>query len=153
MEMWPWIPVLSFLAVAEHRLIPASARSIGHQLRKACRQSVCAPACQGQLPGGHAGVGVISLCGASLCAPSLVTPEFKEFFRWVTLPAADGGVVHLFVVRVDPQKLSLTDRLLQAVLAEAQVVCVGSLCLLLVILMLILVLSLPCQGYFCWSVC
>ena len=41
------------------------------------------------------------------------------------------GVVHLFVVygcqgaEEDPEKLSLADRLLKAVLAEAQVVCVG----------------------------
>ena len=27
-----WIPVLNSLAVAEHRLIPARARSVGHQL-------------------------------------------------------------------------------------------------------------------------
>ena len=48
-----------------------------------------------------------------------------------TLPAARGGVVHLFVVygyqgaEDDADKLKPTDRLLQAVLAEAQVVCVG----------------------------
>ena len=47
---------------------------------KAGLQSVWAPACQDQFPGGHAGVGVISLHGAPLCAPSLVTPEFPEFF-------------------------------------------------------------------------
>ena len=48
-----------------------------------------------------------------------------------TLPTAQGVVVHLFVVygyqgsEEDAEKLRLTDRLLQAVLAEAQVVCVG----------------------------
>ena len=48
-----------------------------------------------------------------------------------TLPTAQGGVVHLFVVygyqgaEEDADQLLLTDRLLQAVLAEAQVVCVG----------------------------
>ena len=46
-----------------------------------------------------------------------------------TLPTAHGGVVHLFVVygyqEEDAEKLQLTDRLLQAVLAEAQVVCIG----------------------------
>ena len=53
-------------------------------------------------------------------------------------------MVHLFVVygyqgaEEDAEKLRLTDRLLQAVLAEAQVVCVGQPILLLVILMLIL---------------
>ena len=59
--------------------------------------------CQDQLSGGLAEDGVISLCGASLRAPSLVAPEFKEFFRLgramrVVLPTGDGGVVHLFVV-------------------------------------------------------
>ena len=48
-----------------------------------------------------------------------------------TLPTGKGGVVHLFVVygyqgaEEDAEKLRLTDRLLQAVLAEAQVVCIG----------------------------
>ena len=48
-----------------------------------------------------------------------------------TLPTSQGGVVHLLVVygyqgaEDDAEKLQLTDRLLQAVLAEAQVVCVG----------------------------
>ena len=56
-----------------------------------------------------------------------------------TLPTAQGGVVHLFVVygyqgaEEDAEKLRLTDRLLQAVLAEAQVSVLVSLCLLLVI--------------------
>ena len=48
-----------------------------------------------------------------------------------TLPAGKGGVVHLFVVygyqgaEEDADQFLLTDKLLQAVLAEAQVVCVG----------------------------
>ena len=66
-----------FLAVAEDRLIPAKARSISHQLREARLQSVWAPACQDQIPRGHAGVGVIILHGALLSAPTLVTPEFR----------------------------------------------------------------------------
>ena len=66
-----------FLAVAEHRLIPPGPWSIGHQLRKAGLQSVWAPVCQDQTLGGHAGVGVISLHGVPLCAPSLVTSEFR----------------------------------------------------------------------------
>ena len=125
-----------FLAVAEHRLIPARARSVGHQLRRAGFHSVWAPACQDTIPGGHAGVGVVSLGGAPLALPSFVTPEFREFFRLgrvlrTTLPTGKGGVVHLFVVygyqgaEEDADKLRLTDRLLQAVLAEAQVVCIG----------------------------
>ena len=59
-----------FLTVAEHRLIPARAGYIGHQLRSVDRQSVWAPACQEQISGG---VGVIGLCGALLSASSLVT--------------------------------------------------------------------------------
>ena len=125
-----------FLAVAEHRLIPSRARSIGHQLRKAGHHSIWAPACQDKIAGGHAGVGVVSLGGAPLSLPSFITPQFQEFFRLgrvlrTTLPTAQGGVVHLFVVygyqgaEEDAEKLRLTDRLLQAVLAEAQVVCVG----------------------------
>ena len=123
-----------FLAVAEHRLIPARVWSVGHQLRVAGFQSVWAPACQDLVAGGHAGVGVVSLGGAPLAAPSLVTSEFREFYRLggamrVTLPTGRGGVVHLFVVsgyqgeEEDSDKLALTDKLLNAVLAEAQVVC------------------------------
>ena len=71
-----------------------------------------------------------------LSLPSFVTPQFQDFFRLgrvlrTTLPTAQGGVVHLFVVlgyqgaEDDSDQLLLTDKLLQAVLAEAQVVCVG----------------------------
>ena len=72
---------VQFLAAAEHRSITARARFIRHPLGKADRHSVWAPACQDQLFGGHAGVGVISLGVASLCAPSLVTSDFQVFFR------------------------------------------------------------------------
>ena len=125
-----------FLAVAEHRLIPSRARPVCHHLRKAGYHSVWAPACQDKIAGGHAGVGVISLGGAPLSLPSIVTPRFQEFF-WLgrvlrtTLPTSRGGVVHLFVVygyqeaEDDAEKLRLTDSLLQAVLVEAQIVCTG----------------------------
>ena len=59
-------------------------------------QSVWAPACQDQISGGHAGVGVVSLCGARfLTAPSPVAPDFRDFFRLgramrVTLPTGEG---------------------------------------------------------------
>ena len=92
-----------FLAVAEHRLIPSRARSVSHLLRKAGHQSVWSPPCQDQVAGGHAGVGVVSLGGATLSLSSFVTPQFKEFFRLgrvlrTTVPTAQGGVVRLFVV-------------------------------------------------------
>ena len=85
-----------FLAIAEHRLVPARARAVTTQLRQARRSSVWAPSCQDVTPGGHAGVGVISLHGASLSLPTLLDPSFKEFFRIgramrVILPLGDGG--------------------------------------------------------------
>ena len=81
-------------------------------------------------------VAVVSLGGAPLSLPSFVTPEFREFFKLgrvlrTTLPTAQGGVVHLFVfygyqgAEEDADQLKLTYKLLQAVLAEAQVVCIG----------------------------
>ena len=131
MGMWHWIPVLSSWLSLRTGLIPARARSVGHQLRKAGCHSVWAPACQDQISGGHAGVGVIRFHDASFAASSLVTPGFEEHSRLgramrVTLPTGEGGVVHLFVgygyqgSEEDAEKLSLTDKLLQAVLAEAQ---------------------------------
>ena len=134
---WTLDSCAQFLAVAEHRLIPSRARSFCHQLRKAGHHSVWAPACQDKIAGGHAGVGVISLGGAPLSLPSFITPQFQEFFRLgrvlrTTLPTSRGGVVHLFLLfmairelRRMLEKLRLTDSLLQAVLVEAQIVCIG----------------------------
>ena len=126
-----------FLAVAEHRLVPARSRNVTTQLRKAHRSSVWAPSCQDVTPGGHAGVGVISLHGAPLSLPTLCDPSFKEFFfrlgrsMRVVLPLGNGGIAHLFIIygyqgaESDPEKLTLTDNLLTAVLAEAKVCCAG----------------------------
>ena len=109
-----------FLAVVEHRLIPARARSVANSLRvTAGHVSVWAPACQDSIPGGHAGVGVVSLKGAPLTLPTFSTSEFGNFFRLgragrVILPL-DGSIAHLFVVYGhqgsgdDPHKLSLTN--------------------------------------------
>ena len=58
-----------FLAVAEHMSILSRALSVCHQLRKAGHQSVWSPACQDQVAGCHAGVGVVSLAGASFLSP------------------------------------------------------------------------------------
>ena len=125
-----------FMAVAEQRLIPARARCIS------CAELVCSlfwvPACQCQIPGVHAGVG-LSGCTLRLLVVFSFSLEFKEFFRLgqamrVTIPAGAGCVVHMFVVyghhraEEDPEKLTLTDRLLGAVLAETQVVCVCQHC-------------------------
>ena len=67
-----------FLAVAEHRLIPSSARSVCHQRRKAGHQSVWSPACQDQVAGGHAGVGVVSLGDALFLFPPLLLLSLRS---------------------------------------------------------------------------
>ena len=124
-----------FLAIAEHRLVPARARAVTTQLRQARRFSVWAPSCQDVTLGGHAGVGVISLHGA-LSLPTLFDPSFKEFFRIgramrVVFPLGNGGIVHLFVIygyqgaESDPEKLQLSEHLFAAVLAEARMCCAG----------------------------
>ena len=103
---------------------------VRHQLRGAGYQSVWSPAWW------SCWCWVVSLGGAPLSLPSFVTPEFQKFFRLgrvlrTTLPTGRGGVVHLFVVygyqgaEEDAGQLLLTDKLLQAVFAEAQVVCIG----------------------------
>ena len=126
-----------FLAIAEHRLIPARARSVANSLKVSSGiVSVLAPACQDSIPGGHAGVGVMSMKGAPITLPTFATPEFSEFFRLgralrVILPLANGIIAHLFVVYGyqgsvdDPHTLSLTNKLLEAVIGEARVCAVG----------------------------
>ena len=125
-----------FLAVAEHRLVPTRARHVTTQLRRARRSSVWAPSCQDVTPGGHAGVGVISLHGAPLSLPTLFDPSFKEFFRMgramrVVLPLGNGCIAHLFVIygyqgaESDPEKLQLSEHLFAAVLADAKMCCAG----------------------------
>ena len=68
-----------FLAIAEHRLVPACARTVTTQLRQARRSSVWAPSCQDVTPGGHAGGGVISLHGA----PPFSSHPFRSFLQGV----------------------------------------------------------------------
>ena len=122
-----------FLAVVEHQIIPARERSVTKSLKvdTGCI-SVWAPACQDSIPGGHADVGVVRLKGAPVTLPTFSTPEICEFFRLgrvvrVILPLANGIIAHLFVIYGyqgsgnDPLKLSLTDKLLEAVFGEAKV--------------------------------
>ena len=87
-----------FLAVAEHRLIPSRARSVGHFLRKAGHQSVWPPACQDKVAGGHAGVGVVSLGAAPLASPTFATAGFRALR--VSLPAGNIGRGGSFVCRI-----------------------------------------------------
>ena len=56
---------VDFLAVVEHRLVPARARSECRRLREKGISSVWSPASQEFSPVGNAGVGVISLRGGS----------------------------------------------------------------------------------------
>ena len=147
-----------FLAVAEHRSIPARSRYVGNHLHRARYQSVWAPACQEHFAGGPGGVGVVSLGGAPLAVPTFATPGFKEFCQLgralrVTLPTGMGEVVRLFVVHryngadEDPEKLLLTDKLFRSPLLTPRLCVSVSLCLLLMISVLVLAYFLMVQRY------
>ena len=69
-----------FLAVTEHRLIPARVRSEWARLKAKGVASVWAPASQDASHVGNAGVGVVSLRGAPLTLPNCATAQFKAFF-------------------------------------------------------------------------
>ena len=132
-EIWRWSlkPTQLLLSIDSSLLEPA-------MLPLSCARLV---SYQDVTPGGHAGVGVSSLHGAPFSLPTLFDPSFKEFFRLgramrVVLPLSSRGIAHLFVsfgyqgADSDPQKLTLTDNLLAAVLAEAKMCCAGQLVIL-----------------------
>ena len=132
---------VDFLAVAEHRLIPARVRSEWSRLRGKGLSSIWAPASQEYSHVGNAGVGVVSLRGAPLALPTFLTAQFKSFFdcgRAVRclLPLASGRFLHLFVLYgyqgadSDAEQLSLTEQLFDAALGELSVVARGQPCLL-----------------------
>ena len=84
-----------FLALVEHRLVLARARSEAKRLKSAGLWSIWAPASQESGHVGHAGVGVVSLRGATpLSLRSLATTASSEFY-------AQGRVVmcHLLVAK------------------------------------------------------
>ena len=60
---------VDFLAVVEHRLIPARVRNECNRLRRKGLASVWAPACQDSSHVGHAGVGGVSLRVAPAALP------------------------------------------------------------------------------------
>ena len=130
-----------FLAVSEHRLIPARVRSEWAGLRRKGIHSVWAPASQEGSHVGHAGVGVVSLKGAPISMPSFATSAFRQFFELgrlvrCVLPLGNGRVMHLVVVYGyqgaddDAEKLSLTNQLFEAVLCELAVISRGQPCVL-----------------------
>ena len=133
--------IADFLAISEHRLIPARVRSEWAGLRQKGIHSVWAPASQEGSHVGHAGVGVVSLRGAPISMPSFATSAFRQFFELgrlvrCVLPLGGGRVMHLVVVYGyqgadgDAEKLSLTNQLFEAVLCELAVVGRGQPCVL-----------------------
>ena len=125
---------VDFLAITEHRLIPARVRSEWARLRAKGVASVWSPASQDVAHVGNAGVGVVSLRGAPLALPACATAQFKAFFdrgRLVrcTLPLGACRFMHLVVLygyqgaATDPEQLALTDQLFDAALAELSVGC------------------------------
>ena len=71
---------VDFLAVLEHRLIPARVRSEWARLDRKDLASIWAPPCQDSSHVGDAGVYVISMRGALVALPSFATSQFKMFF-------------------------------------------------------------------------
>ena len=123
---------VDFLAVAEHRLIPARVRSEWSRLR-------------GKLPLMLVMRGLVSsVCVALPFAfPTFATAQFKSFFdcgRAVRcmLPLAAGRFIHLVFLYgfqgadSDAEQLSLTDQLFDAALGELRTVTAGQPCLLVV---------------------
>ena len=130
---------VDFLAVVEHRLIPAGVRSEWSRLKKKDLASIWSPASQAS---SHVGsVGVICLRSAPLSLPTFATAQFKRFFdcgRAVRcmVPLGLGRFMHLVVLYgfqgadSDAEQLSLTEQLFDAALGELSVVSRGQPCLL-----------------------
>ena len=90
---------VDFLAVVEHRLLPARVRSEWSRLRSKGLSSIWAPASQDSYHSRNAGVGVISMKGAFLALPTFATAQFRSFFgcgRAVRcmLPLGSGRFMH-----------------------------------------------------------
>ena len=134
--IWLLRPRLIFLAVVEHRLIPARVRSEWARLRKRGLASLWALACQDSSHVGNVGVGVISMRGAPVALPSFATAQFKRFFdcgravRCLLLLGA-GRFMHLVVLYgyqgadSDSEQLALTEQLFDAALGERGVAARG----------------------------
>ena len=132
---------LDFLAVTEHRLIPARVWSEWARLKRKGLPSIWAPASQDSSHVGNAGVGVISMQGAPLALPTFATAQFHRFFdcgRAVRcmLPLGLGRFMHLVVLHGyqgadhDPEQLALTEQLFDAAFGELSVVAWEQPCLL-----------------------
>ena len=132
---------VDFLAVVEHRLIPARVRSEWSRLKKKDLASIWSRASQASSHVGSAGVGVISLRGAPLSLPTFATGQFKRFFdcgRAVRcmVPLELGRFMHLVVLYgypgadTDAEQLAVTEQLFDAAIGELSVVAWREPCLL-----------------------
>ena len=111
---------VDFVAVVEHRLIPALVRSEWTRLRSKGLATVWAPVSQESSLAGHAGVGVVSMRGVPVSLPTFATAQCKRFFdcgRAVRcmLLLGSGRFVHLVVLYgyqgadTDAEQLALTE--------------------------------------------
>ena len=132
---------VDFLAVVEHRLIPARVRSEWTRQKGKGLASVWALACQDSSHVGPACVGVISTRGAPVSLPTFATAQFRLFFECgralrCMLPVASCRFLHLVVLYgyqgadADAQQLALTEQLLDAAMGELGVVARGQPCML-----------------------
>ena len=128
---------VDFLAVVEHRLIPARVRSEWARLKGKGVASLWAFASQDSSHVGNAGVGVVSMKGAPLALPTFATAQFERFFgcgRAVRcmLPLGFGRFKHMVVLYgyqgadTDAEQLALTEQLFDAALGELSVVARGA---------------------------
>ena len=85
---------VDFLAVVEHRFIPARVRSEWSRLRSKGLSSIWAPASQDSSHVGNAGVGVVSLRGAPLSLPTFATAQFRRFLGCSLLSSSWIREVH-----------------------------------------------------------
>ena len=124
---------VDFVALVEHRLIPARVRGEWARLLSKGLAAVRAPASQESSHVGDAGVGVVSMRSAPLSLPTFATAQFKRFFdhgravRCMLLVGA-GRFMHLVVLYgyqgadTDAEQLALTEQLFDAALGELSVV-------------------------------
>ena len=125
-----------FLAIAEHRLVPARVRTVHHS-------ASLSPSLFGLgtvFSGCHSWWPCWGWRHQSSWRLPFSSHPFRSRFQGVlshwschesVLPLGNGGVVHLFVIygyqgaESDPEKLQLSEYLFAAVLAEARMCCAG----------------------------
>ena len=128
---------VDFLAVVEHRLVPARARSECRRLRGKGISSIWSPASQEFSPVGNAGVGVVALKGAPLAVPTFATSGFQRFYSLgralrCVLPLGLGRFMHLVVLYgyhgsdSESECLKLSDQLVEAALGGVGCGCQGA---------------------------